>query len=108
MPAVCRGPSSAPPSPGLPGGGSDHSHDLRPPVPTSGAAPGASATTPLLSRQDLTLLSLIAGGLQVDVVARRLGVSERTLRRRMRRVCDRIGVNAPIEAVVWAVRRGLI
>ena len=65
-------------------------------------------STPLLSHQDLTLLALTAGGLQLDLVARRLGVSERTLRRRMRRVCDRIGVVSPIEAVVWAVRRGLI
>jgi DNA-binding NarL/FixJ family response regulator len=61
-----------------------------------------------LSYDDLHLLGLLATGLPLDGVARRLEVSERTVRRRVRAVCDQIGVGTQIEAVVWAVRRGLL
>jgi DNA-binding NarL/FixJ family response regulator len=46
--------------------------------------------------------------LPVDIVARRLELSDRTVRRRMRSICDRLGLATPIQAVVWAVRRGLV
>ncbi len=60
-----------------------------------------------LADRDVELLRLLAKGLPLDAVARRVGLSERTVRRRVRDVCDRIGVNTRIEAVVWAVRQGL-
>jgi DNA-binding NarL/FixJ family response regulator len=41
-------------------------------------------------------------------VARRLAISERTVRRRVRSLCDRIGVANTVQAVVWAVRSGLL
>ncbi|MEV4202386.1 helix-turn-helix domain-containing protein [Micromonospora globbae] len=63
---------------------------------------------PVLDEEDLRLLRLLAAGLPVETVARRLGLSERTVRRRVRAVCDRLGVTAPIQAVVWAARRGLL
>jgi S-DNA-T family DNA segregation ATPase FtsK/SpoIIIE len=43
-----------------------------------------------------------------DVAARHLELSARTLRRRLRDICDRIGVSTPIEAVVWAARHDYI
>ncbi|GIG91477.1 helix-turn-helix domain-containing protein [Plantactinospora endophytica] len=58
--------------------------------------------------EELALLRLLAQGLPVDAVARRLEMSERTVRRRTRAICDRLGVPAPISAVVWAVRHGLL
>ncbi len=61
-----------------------------------------------LSREDVELLGLLARGLPLEAVARRLGTSERTVRRRTKAICDRLGVTAPIEAVVWAARRGLV
>lgn len=61
-----------------------------------------------LSDDDLAVLRLLSRGLTTDAIARELGVSERTLRRRARLICDRIGVKTPIEAVVWAVRGRLI
>lgn len=61
-----------------------------------------------LDDQELILLRLLADGLASEAVARRLGTSERTVRRRVRAICDRLGVPAPISAVVWAVRRGLL
>jgi DNA-binding NarL/FixJ family response regulator len=61
-----------------------------------------------LSREDVTLLKLLAQGLAIEVVARRLCTSERTVRRRIRGICDRLGVGTPIQAVVWAARQGLL
>ncbi|MPY86024.1 MAG: LuxR family transcriptional regulator [Actinophytocola sp.] len=63
---------------------------------------------PCLTSDEIRLLAQIASGVTADVAARRLELSARTLRRRLRHICDRIGVNTPIEAVVWAARRQLI
>jgi DNA-binding NarL/FixJ family response regulator len=54
------------------------------------------------------LLSLLARGRTNFAIAETLGVSERTVRRRTLSVCEKIGVSTPIEAVVEAVRRGLL
>ncbi|MFD0785392.1 helix-turn-helix domain-containing protein [Micromonospora azadirachtae] len=68
----------------------------------------ARVVEPVLDEGDLRLLRLLATGLPLETVARRMGLSERTVRRRVRAVCDRLDVAAPIQAVVWAVRRGLL
>lgn len=77
---------------------------IPPPVPFPPPAP----IPPPVTAEDVELLRLLAAGLALESVARRLATSERTVRRRTRLICDRIGVAAPIQAVVWAVRRGLI
>lgn len=66
------------------------------------------AAQPLLSRDEIALLKLLAQGLSLDIVARRMRTSDRTVRRRSKGICDRLGVDAPIEAVVWAAKRGLL
>lgn len=63
---------------------------------------------PAVSRDDLALLALLATGMPAPRVARTLEVSDRTIRRRVRSICDAIGVDTPIEAVAWAARRRLI
>ena len=60
--------------------------------------------SPRLDDDELLLLRLLSEGLSADVIGRRMGLSDRTVRRRLRSVCDRVGVGSPIEAVVWAVR----
>jgi len=61
-----------------------------------------------LGTGDLDLLRLLSRGLTNEAIARELGISDRTLRRRARDICDRLGVDTPIEAVVHAVRARLI
>ncbi|HMD22854.1 MAG TPA: helix-turn-helix domain-containing protein [Streptosporangiaceae bacterium] len=56
----------------------------------------------------MELLRLLAGGLPLDAVARRMGKSERTVRRRVRGICDQLGLGTSIQAVAWAARRGLV
>jgi DNA-binding NarL/FixJ family response regulator len=68
----------------------------------------AQRTVTELSRQDVELLGLLAGGLPLDAVARRMNTSERTVRRRVRAICDRLGFTSSIQAVVWAAHRGLV
>lgn len=61
-----------------------------------------------LTEPDVEILRLLARGLPVETVARRLAISDRTVRRRCRQVCDRLGVHTPIEAVVWAAHHHLV
>jgi DNA-binding NarL/FixJ family response regulator len=60
-----------------------------------------------LSRQDVELLRLLAQGLPLGSVARRMRTCERTVRR-TRAICNRLGVGASIQAVVWAAHQGLL
>jgi DNA-binding NarL/FixJ family response regulator len=66
------------------------------------------AEEPSLEEEEIRLLAQIASGVTADVAARKLELSARTLRRRLRTICDHLEVNTPIEAVVWAARRQLI
>lgn len=59
-------------------------------------------------RHELELVRLLADGHAIATIARRLGVSDRTLRRRIRVLCDRLGVESPIQVVVWAAKSGLL
>jgi DNA-binding NarL/FixJ family response regulator len=61
-----------------------------------------------LAPDELILLRAVASGLSIEAVARRVGISPRTVRRRLREVCDRLQVGSTIEAVAWAARRRLI
>nr|WP_199431606.1 LuxR C-terminal-related transcriptional regulator [Qaidamihabitans albus] len=61
-----------------------------------------------LGEDDLALLRLLASGLPIEAVARRLELSDRTVRRRMRAMCDQLGFRTSIETVVWAARQGLV
>ena len=64
------------------------------------------ATDSVLTSGELMILAL--DGLCFDSVAARVAVSPRTLRRRLRSVCKRLGLAHPVQAIVWAARRGLI
>lgn len=57
---------------------------------------------------DIEILRLLSQGHTTHAIARRVGISERTVRRRLRTAADEFGVDSSIEAVVRAVRIGLI
>nr|WP_173267581.1 LuxR C-terminal-related transcriptional regulator [Streptomyces pacificus] len=61
-----------------------------------------------LGNHHLRILQLVSQGCTMTQVARRMEISDRTLRRKVRSICDCVDVETPIEAVVWAVRRGII
>lgn len=62
----------------------------------------------VLEEGEIRMLALLASGLTADSAARRMDISPRTLRRHARGICDRLDVNTPVEAVVWAAKRGLV
>ncbi|MFE2043152.1 LuxR C-terminal-related transcriptional regulator [Streptomyces sp. NPDC059477] len=54
------------------------------------------------------ILGLLATGLKDEVIARRLGMSERTFRRHVAAIMDRLGVQSRFQAGVSAARTGLV
>ncbi len=70
--------------------------------------PNAGDAAVALDDEELAIVRLLAEGLVLDVIARRLSLSERTLRRRLRALCDRVGVDSPVQVLVLAVRQGLL
>jgi len=73
-----------------------------------GLTPTPVAVRPSLTRDDIEVLTLLAEGLPLSTIGRRLHLSERSIRRRLRLICDRLGCRSSIQAVVWAARRGLV
>lgn len=69
------------------------------------ARPSASADLP---SDEVEVLALFARGFTIERIARALGISERTVRRRLRAAADSLGARTSVEAVVRAVRTGLI
>jgi DNA-binding NarL/FixJ family response regulator len=72
------------------------------------ASPPYLSLTSTITAEELRILALLADGLALNSVAAHVAVSPRTVRRRLRAVCDRLGLAHPIQAIVWAARRGLI
>ncbi|WP_210651127.1 response regulator transcription factor [Nocardioides sp. SYSU D00065] len=68
---------------------------------------GSPERQAVLDRDELAVLRLMAEGHTVESVARRLDVSERTVRRKARSACDKLECDSTIEAIVWAVRNRL-
>ena len=62
----------------------------------------------VLSGEQVEILRLLAAGRTSAEVAQRLHISERTLRRRVHDICVALDVGTPMQAVVRAVRDGLV
>lgn len=65
-------------------------------------------TPAVLSERDKVLLRGLADGLTTEQLADRVGCSERTVYRRLRRVCNNLQVRSRSEAVSVALRLGLL
>lgn len=71
-----------------------------------GARSAAPAPVDLTPRE-LEVLVLVRRGLANKQIARRLGISERTVKAHLTSVFSRIGVSDRTQAALWAERRGL-
>ncbi|MEV4756240.1 helix-turn-helix domain-containing protein [Micromonospora sp. NPDC049559] len=61
-----------------------------------------------ISDEDRQLLALLAAGVKDDAIGRQLGLSVRTMRRRIRRLLDLLGAQTRFQAGMQATRRGWI
>ena len=73
-----------------------------------GARQGAPANSIVdLTPRELEVLELVRKGLANKQIARRLGISERTVKAHLTSVFSRIGVVDRTQAALWAERRGI-
>lgn len=68
----------------------------------------ASAPAPLLTKRESEVLTLLGDGLSVQQVARRLFLSESTVKTHVAKVYDKLGVTNRAAAIMAAVRLGLV
>lgn len=61
-----------------------------------------------LAADELVVLKLLHTGLKDDAIARQLGISERTLRRRITDLIERLGATSRFQAGAQAARRGWV
>jgi sugar-specific transcriptional regulator TrmB/DNA-binding CsgD family transcriptional regulator len=72
------------------------------------AAPLGTDPRSPLTEEDRRLLTLLLAGLKDDAIARQLGLSTRTMRRRMKHLMELLGADNRFQAGAQAVRRGWI
>lgn len=61
-----------------------------------------------LTRRERDVLSLMAGGTEVRVIAQNLGISENTCRGYVKSILGKMGAHSQLEAVVHATKLGLV
>jgi DNA-binding NarL/FixJ family response regulator len=69
------------------------------------AARGEREPDPLLTPREDEVLSLLAEGLPNKLIARRLDISEKTVKAHLTSIFQRIGVTDRTQAALWAARR---
>ena len=62
----------------------------------------------ILSAEERRIIALIVRGLTNRAVARRLGLSESTIKRRIVRILGKLGVNDRVELVLYALSHGIV
>jgi DNA-binding NarL/FixJ family response regulator len=75
---------------------------------TRGAALPSTRPVPPTADDVRPVLELLQLGLKDETIARQLGVSLRTVRRRIAMVMDEVGATTRFQAGIEAARRGLI
>jgi len=62
----------------------------------------------VLTPREIEVLKLIAGGLENREIARRLYLSEKTVKTHVANILQKLGVKSRTQAAVWALQRGLV
>jgi len=65
-------------------------------------------TPPALTQREQDVLQMLAAGLEANVIARELGISLNTCRGYVKNLLTKLGAHSQLEAVVVAMRNGLI
>lgn len=94
--------------PGAPGPGGEESGVPRRAGEESYGLIGDGPEAAELGAEDRRLLALLAAGLKDDAIARQLGTSPRSLRRRLRHLLDELNAETRFQAGAQASRRGLV
>jgi DNA-binding NarL/FixJ family response regulator len=81
----------------------------RRPVGVAGSAPGQVGRPQVdLTDRERQVLALLASGLANKQIARRLGISEKTVKGHLTNLFQRIGVSDRTQAALWAERTGAL
>jgi DNA-binding NarL/FixJ family response regulator len=72
------------------------------------SARGETRADPLLTEREREVLVLVASGLANKVVARRLGISEKTVKNHVTHILHALGLTDRTQAALWAQREGLL
>jgi len=80
---------------------------LAPKAATEVLAARAGRRDAELSGREREVLALVAEGLPNKLIARRLEISEKTVKAHLTRVFERIGVSDRTQAALWAQRHGI-
>ncbi|CAN5825300.1 response regulator transcription factor [soil metagenome] len=80
---------------------------VTPAVMAEVSKPRASEAPPDLTPREVEVLSLLAQGLTNRLIARRLGVAEKTVKTHVSNVLAKLGVTDRTQAALWAVRHGV-
>ena len=68
---------------------------------------GGRSTGPRLSAREHEVLGLVAAGLANKLIARKLGISERTVKAHLTRIFEQLGVTDRTQAALWAQQHGM-
>ena len=68
---------------------------------------GGRSTGPRLSGREREVLVLVAAGLANKLIARKLGISERTVKAHLTRIFEQLGVTDRTQAALWAQQHGM-
>lgn len=63
---------------------------------------------PALTSREIEVLRLLADGLDTDALAKKLGLSQATIRNHIQRLLAKLGVHSRLEAVIYGARHSLI
>ena len=73
------------------------------------SAPSAAASSDIeLTRRELEILRLVAGGENTKVMAQRLNVSQATVRNHVQNILGKLGVHSRLEAAAYATSHRLL
>jgi DNA-binding NarL/FixJ family response regulator len=75
---------------------------------TSGTTDRAAAALATLTARELEVLRALATGASNEAIARRLGISPKTLRNHVSNTYHKLGIHDRAQAVIVAVREGLV